>query len=245
MPVISEIYPFANDAERFRRVLAMLARHLDERVTVTGSFAVEWQLLRRGVATRGRRLNDIDTVLAKVTGGIGAGIAEDFLINHFHPTREKGNVFIQLVEPETATRVDIFSARSPSVPERASRTQLGDTDAAVVAIEDLMARLLAIIDIVIENKTIDPKYVRSFTRLLEVGDSIEAAALWSEYKRSGDLPDLGQTWNDVQRKLAENPDLLKPETYSHDVDAVCPWCVDSEAFPVADRSRIFEVLGYV
>ncbi|MEP7075850.1 MAG: hypothetical protein ABI878_08565 [Acidobacteriota bacterium] len=245
MSVISEIYPVANDAERFRLVLAMLARHLDERVTVTGSFAVEWHLLREGVATGGRRLNDIDTVFANPTAGIGEGIAEDFLINHFHPGREKGNIYMQLVEPKTATRVDLFSARSPSLAERESRTALDGIDAGVISIEDLQARLLAIIDIVIENKTVDPKHLRSFTRLMEVSDPIKAAALWSEYKRSGELPDFGQTWNDVQRKLAESPDLLKPEMYSHDVDSVCPWCVDSEAFPVADRSRIFEVLGYV
>ena len=115
----------------------------------------------------------------------------------------------------------------------------------MISAEDLLARLLAIIDIVTDDKTVDPKHVESFRRLLSVGDLTEASVLWSEYKRSNELSDFDQTWSDVQRKLAGNANLLKPEVSSQDLDKACPWCVDSAEFPVASRARVFEVLGYV
>ena len=48
----------------------------------------------------GWRLTDIDIVLTDGTASVGEDIAEDFLINHFHPGRERGNVYMQLVEAE-------------------------------------------------------------------------------------------------------------------------------------------------
>jgi hypothetical protein len=218
--------------------------YVDGLPLVTGSFAVEWNIRERGGRVRPRQLNDIDLVVVEASE-IEPDISHKFLIHHFHPTREKGNVLMQLVEPRTRTRVDIFTARSASVVERASRTRYKETELAVVSAEDLAARLLAIIVIVLDGRTVDPKYVDSFSRSFEVADRDAASKLWQEYRWGNYTDEFLPTADEVVKLIRRRQDLLKTVEYSHDVDAKCQWCVEADEFPLADRREVFRLLGYV
>jgi hypothetical protein len=239
------IYPSEADKRRFMSVISGLAPHFRRPIIVTGSFAVEWNLRQRNGDGRERRLSDIDLVLSEGPSGISSSIAKDFLIHHFHPMRETGNVFIQLVEPQTGTRVDVFSPRSVSVRERVSTIVINGTECEVVAAEDLIARLLAIASILLDGESIDPKYIDSLERLMGIADRQVTAALWGDYRRHGAPVEFCDALEAVRLAVRERPELLKEQEYSTDPDAKCQWCIESPDFPLAERSRIFELIGYV
>jgi hypothetical protein len=238
------IFERAEDAERFERVIGAVASFVRGLPIVTGSFAVEWNIGKAGGRVVPRRLNDIDLVVEDASA-ISPAISGKFLVHHFHPTREKGNVLMQLVDPETATRVDIFSARSASVTERSHQARSGGVDVLVLSAEDLAARLLAIVVIVLDGRTVDPKYFESFSRLLEVVDRNAVSRLWQEYRWGNYAGAFLPTAEKVMRRLHDHPELLKPIEYPKDVDAACGWCVETEDFPIADRREVFRLLGYV
>lgn len=242
---LTEIFVSHADASRFAEVLSLLSKHFIESMIVTGSFAVEWQVRKKNGDARKRPLNDIDVVALKGLAGIGNSLRTDFLIHHFHPTRETGNVLIQLVEPKTETRIDVFSPRTPSLLERTSKVNIDGTDCDILSAEDLAARLLAIVGAVLDGVSVDPKYLDSLQRIIKSADTALTARLWKDYRRSGDSPDLNEVLNAVTIRVRERGDLLKPTEYSHDVNAECVWCVESDDFPLAPRSEIFEILGYL
>ena len=242
--VQDSIFDRPADAERFAKVIEAVCPFVDGSPVVTGSFAVEWNIREHGGRVCPRSLNDVDLVVDDASA-ISPGIGGKFLIHHFHPTREKGNVLMQLVEPKTRTRVDIFSARSESVVERASRTWYEGTQFAVVSAEDLAARLLAIIAIVLDGRTVDPKYVDSFSRLLEIVDQDAAGTLWHEYRWGNYTDEFLRTAEEVIEHIRRRQDLLKSIEYSQDVDADCEWCVETDEISITDRKEIFRQLEYV
>src|SRR4051812_18746784 len=99
-PFLDVIYS-ADQAERFGLVLGRIAECIGTEFLLTGSAAVEWQIGAASGEVRRRTLNDIDLVAREIS----PGVTEHFLIHHYHPTREKGNILMQLVDPETSMRV--------------------------------------------------------------------------------------------------------------------------------------------
>jgi hypothetical protein len=216
---------------------------VDGPLIITGSFAVEWQIDRLGGIARPRRLNDLDVVVPDGITNLRAGAAGDLLIHHFHPTRELGNVLIQLVDPRHRLRIDIFSARTPSIVERSSLASIGGVDCRILSAEDLTARLLAIVNIVCEGRAIDPKYWQSLQRLTEVADPGAVSTLWPIYRRSGD-EDLDIVLERVRAVLAATPGLLQPHEYETDIHRECQWCVQRTGFPLAAPDAVFALLGH-
>jgi hypothetical protein len=73
----------SEDTARFRGSLSKLARHLAEPLTLTGSIAAHWHLLRNDLRRKVSRLNDIDVVVEGLLS-LRASLTRDFLIRHFH-----------------------------------------------------------------------------------------------------------------------------------------------------------------
>ena len=242
--ILADIYS-SDDAGRFVDVVTLLRAHLRQPPIITGSFGAECQILATGGEAKQRHLNDIDLVAADGIADILPSLSDEFLIHHFHPTREQGNVLMQVVEPRSRTRVDIFSPRSPSIVERASKVTFGDVDCLTVSAADLAARLLAIVVIVLDGKSVDPKYFASFERLMKVVDMPLVSQLWHEYRWGSYTGELRETAAEVRRVLNLDSGLLKKTEYSQDLESVCEWCVASDEFPLAGNRKIFEILGHV
>lgn len=88
---IQEIFSSSEDVTKCYNSLSKLTKHLKEPVTVTGSLATGWHLLKNGKQVEKRCLNDIDIVVENLSG-IHTSLSQDFLIVHFHPYREKGKM---------------------------------------------------------------------------------------------------------------------------------------------------------
>ena len=243
--VAAEIFSTPDDVHRFGEVMGSLSPHIRETLMITGSTALEANILsKRGLARR-RPLNDVDLVISSGPSAILPSITDEFLVHHFHPTREKGNVLMQLVEPTTKARVDVFSARATGLEDRAYRLRLGALGCRLISAEDLAARLLAIVVIVIDGKSVDPKYFDSLERLTEVIDHQLASRLWPEYRWGNNIYDFHDTLDRMKKAIAESGNLLKPTEYSQDTEAICSWCSGSNEFEIADPRKIHEILGYV
>jgi hypothetical protein len=242
---LRELLLTSEDVSRCLGSLSKLARHLAAPVVLTGSIAAGWHLLNNGRQPVKKRLNDIDTVALRGLSGIGPALSRNFLINHFHPDRGRGRVLLQLVDEEHRTRVEVFTPGSDSLAERLTATNIAGLPCRLVSAEDLLAKLLSIIYSVIEGEAIDPKYVEQFDSLSAVAEIDVARRLWADYRKESQRSDFDEAVRLVKSGIASGPDLLRAISYCQDVNFLCAWCHESESFPVASRSKVHEILGYV
>jgi len=240
---LQELFVTHEDAFRCFGSLSKLTRYFAEPVVITGSIAASWHLLKSGRQLKKRHLNDIDLVAVTGLSLIHPSLSQDFLINHFHPYRERGKVLLQVVDEEHSTRTEVFTPSSDSLAERLIDCAVGDLSCRMVSAEDALAKLLSIIYSVIEGKPIDPKYIEQFDLLSTVADRVVTRNVWKEYRKGNQYLDFDEAAEAVKLMIAANPNLLQATYYCQDVDYVCTWCHESELFPIASRSKIYEILG--
>lgn len=232
------------DAIKCYDSLAKLARHFVGPVVVTGGIAISWHLLKNGSLREKGRLNDIDTVVASPSR-LRPSLSQDFLIAHFHPSRERGKILIQLVDKERGTRIDVFTPNTESLTTRLTDFAIGETWCRVVSAEDLSAKLLSIIYPTIEGKPAEPKYVEHFRLLSAVVNSDTVREVWREYRKESQLLEFEEAAEAIRLRIQADPDLLQVGRYGQDINQACQWCHESEIFSLAPRSEIYKILGYV
>ncbi len=126
------------DANRVLRTLRKLGRHDIHGWALTGGLAVEVHRLRRGCQPSLRAVNDIDFI-ADSFDRIPETLGNDFLFRHIHPCDPPNRTMLQLVDPESKLRIDVFRSYGDTM----CRTY--DLDVAgclikLISLEDLTAR---------------------------------------------------------------------------------------------------------
>ncbi len=152
---------------------------------------------------------------------------------------------MQLADQESRSRIDLFTPYSQSITDRMQIVKLAGMSYGIIAAEDLVARLLCILYQVVQCKPVDPKHSEAFTRLVGLADMDCVATIWHEYKDDWHPHDLSEALTGMQQAITKNAHLLQPDVYSQAIDQTCPWCRDSEVFPLTPAARIHEVWGYV
>ncbi len=241
---LQEIFLTSEDATRCYGSLLKLMPYIKEPFVITGGIATGWHLLKNRVSRKKRHINDIDIVVEGLSS-LHASLNRDFLIRHFHPCREKGKILVMLVDKEYGTRIDVFTPSTSSLIKRLTNFAIGETSLRFISTEDLLAKLLTIVDVVTDDKPVDPKYVEHFNSLFIVADLETVREIWGEYRKENQPLDFEEAVEVVQRRIAANPALLQANHYSQDINQVCAWCQESELFPLAPLSKIYEILGYV
>jgi hypothetical protein len=231
------------DVTRCLGVLSKLERHLEGSVILTGGIATAWQLLSCGRSYQQRSLNDIDVVVEDLQY-LPPSLSADFLINHFHPTRGRGRILIQLVDEEFCIRIDVFTPTTPTLMRRL-KTAVGRTSCRLVSTEDISAKLLSVIYAVTKGELVDPKYVEHFHLLFSVVDLVKTREVWREYRKEDQAVEFDEAVEAVERSIAVYPNLLQASSYSQDLNRTCQWCCDSEKFPIAPAVKVCEILGHV
>ncbi|HRH40523.1 MAG TPA: hypothetical protein PKY82_02680 [Pyrinomonadaceae bacterium] len=242
---LSDILLTKDDIDKCIGSISKLSQSLSEPIIITGSLAILYHLLKSGKPTKKRQLNDIDTVYLTDFSQIGHSLGRNFLINHFHPLREKGKVLLQLVDEEYRTRIEVFTPQSDTLAQRLTNLKIGELTWRVVSAEDLLAKLLSIIYSILEDQSVDPKYAESFNLLAEIANQNVVQKVWQDYRKEGQFINFDEAAQSVKVKIAANPDLLQPTEYCQDINIQCLWCRESEVFPIASRSQIHEILAYV
>ena len=240
---LQEVFLTDEDRVRCYSSLSKLTRHLEEPIIVTGGIAASWHLLRSGIR-RKIQLNDIDLVVEGLSS-LRTSLSEDFLVRHFHPSRERGKILIMLVDEEFSTRIDIFTPGANTLVKRLTDSAIGEVPCRFVAAEDLSAKLLSIIYPVTRGKPVEPKYVEQFKLLSTVVNLDMMREVWREYRQGSQPTDFEEAAEAVELSITNNPALLQAGEYSQDINQVCRWCCESEQFPCAPLPKIHEILGYV
>jgi hypothetical protein len=230
------------DASRIRRVLEKLKHHKLQEFALTGSIALEIQMIGLGRAPRTRALNDLDIVVESFAS-IPSAMTKDFLVRHIHPNAPKGRIVIQLVDAEETLRIDVFSTYGATM-RRTRSVQVGNSALVVVSLEDLAARAAALLMDLTRRSVVPRKHASDFRRLRAIVDLNRVEAAWRDHRKPNDPVTFSEASSRITDLIQSRGDLLVEPEYCRDVDAVCPKCQETEHFRVTSPVTIMSILGY-
>jgi hypothetical protein len=207
----------AMNSEVLHNCLRRLLPHVDTGlIALTGSVAIELQV---EIAPRCIAAEDIDFV-ANDAEAVRETVTSDFLVSHFHlPQPGYPKFLIQLVDPATRLRLDIF----PDALGALNRTHVLDVAGVplrVLKAQDILDHKLGLLSKASLANPVDEKH-------------------YVDAKRLGTI-----CGREVPLLLASH---LAGTVYSQDTKAKCPRCEVSQCagFPLAPKSAILDILGYV
>jgi hypothetical protein len=209
------------DAEDLQHLAATLDRflpHVDpSAIALTGGVAIHLHCLEAGICSGRTRIADVDFVATSVDA-VAASVGAGLLVSHFHlPHPGYPKFMLQMVDPDTRLRLDVFPDLAGSIPRASERTIAG--------------RRLLVLD------------ARSILDHKAQGVARASASRPIDEKHARDAIVLGAL---CSRQIEPPPpEALTREIYGKDLTP-CPRCEVSRAagFAVASRERIFEILGY-
>lgn len=115
------------DMHRLRSCLSRFLPHVERgNVALTGGVAIELHLAEAGQRCRRERIADLDFV-SSTMGAVAPSVSRDFLVSHYHVARQgvpKG--LIQLVDPVTRLRLDVFVEPGATLPGAKQMTVAGE-----------------------------------------------------------------------------------------------------------------------
>ncbi|MGA7316627.1 MAG: hypothetical protein WBX22_21965 [Silvibacterium sp.] len=235
-------YLSTTDSERAVQVLHKLARHDISRWALTGGFAIELHIQSRRGRPSVRRLNDID-FLVDSFDCITKTLGREFLFRHVHPFDPPAKTLMQSVDPEMGVRVDVFRAYGREM-DRAEATFVAGFPMMMVSLLDMVVRHARLNWDLVDGKQVHPKYSRDFLRMLELVITDEVEGIWREHRKPHMPEGFADTVRELRRVIEVRRDLLVAWDYSEDALEVCTRCQSHAAFPLAEASRIFALLGY-
>lgn len=210
----------ASEQDRLASCLRRLLPHTDPaNLALTGGVAIELGVTARGHAGTRASIADLDFVAAH-PGVVDPSVSREFLVSHYHVAQSGVPKFlIQLVDPRSKIRIDIFPDLTGALAT-ARCVAVGQQSLRMLSLESIFAHKIQILSGASQEKPVDPKHVR---------DARTLGAL------------LGRAVPQVPRNA------LCPDVYRIDMNLVCQRCALSldPAFPLAPKSRIYELLGYV
>jgi hypothetical protein len=232
----------AADSDRALRTFHKLAHHEIRDWAITGGLAIELHSLRLRCQPSVRALNDLDFVVSAFDC-IPATLGDDFLFRHIHPLDPPGKTILQLIDPDSALRIDVFSAHG-AIMRRATRIALGFGAFQVISLEDLVARAARLTLDIVEGVSVQSKHAIDFLRLAALADAEEVEAAWQDHRK----PTHPATFKDASSLLHDlipgRQECLIAPDYSKDIGEVCPRCMPTAAFHLADPNVVLSLLGY-
>jgi hypothetical protein len=185
---------------------------------MTGGVAIQIGLAQRGRAGTRDTIADLDMV-ATALDAISPSVADTFLVSHYHSVRPGVPKFmVQLVDPETRIRVDIFPDLVGSI-ERSAVVGVGANEVRLLALEDILEHKLHTLSTASAARPVDPKH-------------------------ADDAHTLGELFR--RPVPAIDRDSLVKDVYGVDEDAACQRCAlsSSDSFPLAPKGEICRLLGW-
>lgn len=194
-----------------RRLLRFYAK---DEIALTGGLAIEYHLAAAGLQPLRARVADLDFVARNVTPA-SSGIADEFLVSHYHAP-DVTKAMLQLVDPETALRIDVFPDLD-GVVASASFATLQGVELRVVDPRSILDHKLRTIRGA--TRPIDPKHRR------------DVAALAAICGTTIDLPII--------------PEAIESYSQDVDAVCRRCLLSETPALPLAPKREIFAILGYV
>jgi hypothetical protein len=207
-----------DDLFRLENTLARLTPYL--RATpfaLTGGVAVDYHLLFAKKTPSREHVGDLDLVVGRLEA-LDPAVTSTFLLAHFHQAGPDMKPMVQLVDPLTRLRVDLFPDSLGAIAH-ATRVSIGRTELLMLSTRSILEHKMQLVRKSTATRPVDPKHWNDAKALAEIGRIV--------------IPPL-------RPALAEEP-------YNTDVESRCTRCERSRAaaFPLAPKPEIFALLGYV
>jgi hypothetical protein len=242
-PVTLALFFSSTDAARLNRVLEKLALHGLHNFALTGSLAIEVNLIAQGNAHHTRDLNDFDIVVESLSSIPAELATSNFLFRHIHPNAPEGKMLLQLVDPDEALRIDVFSPYGATLA-RTQPARLGNHPIQIVSAEDLASRAASLLMDLERGSPVPIKHAQNFHRLVSVVNDECIENVWREHRKPSDPITFKEASARIRVLVNERKDLLVVPGYSHDPSDVCPKCRVAAPFRLAPPARILSILGY-
>jgi hypothetical protein len=230
------------EAKRALKTLRRLSHHEIAAWALAGGFAVEIHCMRAGLPATNRPLHDIDFV-APGFDCIPQTLARDFLFRHVHPLDPPGKTILQLVDAETALRIDLFRAYGAIMTRTLSLNCLSRS-MQLISVEDVLARTARLLLDLVAGVQVPAKHANDFLRLTDLMQSSDVEVAWQDHRK----PDHPATFNEanklVRGLIATHRHLLVDPQYSKEVTQTCSRCIPSATFPLAEPQLMLSLLGY-
>jgi hypothetical protein len=230
------------DSTRAFNTLRKLASHDVSRWVLVGGLAVEFHCLLSGHSHPIRHLNDIDFV-ASAFDCIPETLARDFLFRHIHPFDPPGKIMMQIVDAETSLRVDLFRA-DRGIMSRAISLDIPFDPLRIISVEDLVARAARLLLDLDASVPVPAKHADDYLRLAELVKSSNMETAWQDHRKSTHPRTFWEANTLLRRLIAIRHNLLISSEYSKDTAEICPRCVPTPPFELADPNVVLSLLGY-
>ena len=129
-----------------------------------------------------RDLNDVDFV-TDAFDCIPGSLADNFLFRHVHPSGPPGKTLMQLIDPSTRLRIDVFRAFGDTM-RRTSKLDLPVGPIQLISVEDLTARAARLAFDVVGGVPTASKYARDFLRLTDLVSPSQVEAAWQNQRKA-------------------------------------------------------------
>jgi hypothetical protein len=230
------------DADRVVCTLRKLGRHCTRHWVLTGGLAVEVHRLHRGRTASVRKLGDIDFI-TETFDRVPESLADDFMFRHIHPFDPPDKTLLQAVDTESVLRIDVFRAYG-AILNRSSDLIFPTGIVRLISLEDLIARLARLtLDLTAQIET-PAKHAMDFLRLVELVDTKAVKAAWRDHRKPAHPATFKETSSLLHAVIGTRSNLLITPDYSKDATMVCPRCVNTGRFRLADPAMLRAVLGY-
>lgn len=208
-----------SETDRLSGCLARLIPHVKlDSIAIAGGVAMQFALAEAGRRGPGDQVADLDLVASSIEA-IRPGVVEQFLVSHYHAVRPGVPKFmIQLVDPKSRIRVDVFPDLAGSV-EAARTIKVAGHSIRLLPLSRIFEHKVQILSRACPSAPIDPKHVRHAQVLGEL---------------------LGRPVPPVAQEV------LAADIYGIDNDTSCERCELSRhpSWPLAPKDRIFELIGW-
>ena len=209
----------ASEMARLSGCLARLLPHVRAgEIAITGGVAVQLGLAVLDRAGSRAVITDLDFVACRLEAVAGT-VAGPFLVSHYHvPQPDAPKFMIQLVDPVSRIRIDIFPDLVDSL-SNARTFAIGKQLVNVLDLQSILDHKLLTISKASTRRPIDPKHY------------LDARALGAIFGR--EVP-------------AVPADALTEDVYGIEGDLQCRRCELSlsPSFPLAPKDQIFALLGW-
>jgi hypothetical protein len=230
------------EAKRVLKTLQKLSRHDISGWALAGGLALEIHNLRAGQHSPTRSLNDIDFVAAAFDC-VPETLAGDFLFRHVHPLDPPGKTILQLIDAETALRIDLFRAYG-RIMGRTLSLEFPFGPIQLISAEDVRARTARLLLDLGAGVPVAAKHANDYLRLAKLTQTSDLEVAWQDHRKPSH-PVMFRAADSLVRDLIETQSslLVTPE-YSNNATQICTRCVPTHTFPLADTHLVISLLGY-
>lgn len=187
-------------------------------------------------------MNDIDFVAAAFDCAPET-LADDFLFRHVHPLDPPGKTILQVVDAETALRIDLFRAYG-AIMTRTLSLEFPFGQIQLISAEDVLARTARLLLDLRGGFPVAAKHGNDYLRLEKLIQTSDLEAAWHDHRKPTHPVTFREANALVRGLLATQQNLLITPDYSKDAEQICSRCVPKPAFPLADPQLVLSLLGY-